>query len=274
MPPPARKRMSASQACGKAATPLCTTPQTSQNKHVVGARERRKSFDNDQAMAWRAALVASAAGARQLGENTARRSGDAAPPVRRAWPARALPAHPWPARRRRPAALPPAPGAAARTESPGRSARRSRGGRPPSPSLSIRSAMRSMPKRPSRSEKSAGWMLAEALPTRLSNSAAGALMKRKPRSVNSRGSTRRSVRLSMENRNPRSASAARLSCSIGPMARTALWVNSNTSDGRDRAVGLDEFQQLRKSRIGQGRARRDCRTGRSSRFLSNSRRTT
>ncbi len=35
----------------------------------------------------------------------------------------------------------------------------------------------------------------------------------------------------MEKRNPRSASAARLSCSIGPMARTALWVNSKTSEG-------------------------------------------
>src|SRR6202040_371648 len=70
-----------------------------------------------------------------------------------------------------------------------------------------------------------------ALPTRLSSKAAGALTKRKPRAVNSRGSIRRSTRLSMEKRKPRSANAARLSCSIGPMPRTAFWVNSNTSDG-------------------------------------------
>ena len=156
-----------------------------------------------------------------------------------------------------PATPPPAPGAAARTESPDRNGHRSREDRPRLDSLSIRSAMRSMPKRPSRSEKSAGWMLDVALPVRLSSNAAGTLMKRKPRAVNSRGSMRRSARLSMEKRNPRSARAPQGShARSAPCVRTASWVNSNTSDGAMRAVGLDEFEQLRKSGIGQRRRRK------------------
>ena len=40
------------------------------------------------------------------------------------------------------------------------------------------------------------------------------------------------------------------------MARTALWVNSNTRCRRDGAIGVHEFENLRKAEIGQGRRRK------------------
>ena len=50
----------------------------------------------------------------------------------------------------------------------------------------------------------------------------------------------------------------------GPALRRTLCVNSSTIDGRDRAVGLEEFQQLLEHRgVGERRSPRDCRTGRS-----------
>ena len=79
-------------------------------------------------------------------------------------------------------------------------------------------------------------------------------MKRKPRSVNSRGSMRRSMRLSIEKRKPRSASAARLSCSIGPMRANGALGELEHQRRRDRAIGVDQFEQLRKPGISQGRA--------------------
>ena len=88
----------------------------------------------------------------------------------------------------RPGAPRPAPGAAARTGSPGRSARRSRADRRPSFSFSIRSAIRSMPERASRSARSSGWMSLWAPAVLLSSSLAGTFRKRKPRSASSFGS--------------------------------------------------------------------------------------
>ena len=88
-----------------------------------------------------------------------------------------------------------------------------------------------MPTRANRSTKPAGWMSLLALPPRSSSRLAGTLMKRKPRLASARRSMRRSTRLSSENRKPRSASADRLSFSIDPAARIALWVNSSTIAG-------------------------------------------
>ena len=111
------------------------------------------------------------------------------------------------------------------------SARRNRAGRPRClRSRSSRRSGRCRSGRPDRRDRRGGCRWRGVAP-RLSRRLAGTLMKRKPRSARSRGSMRRSVTLSREKRKPRSASAARLSCSIGPMARTALCVSSSTSEG-------------------------------------------
>ena len=81
-------------------------------------------------------------------------------------------------------------------------------------------------------------------------------MKRKPRAASSRGSIRRSCRLSSEKRKPRSASAARTSCSIGPAARKRALGEFEHERRRDRAIGVEEVEQLLEYRgVGQGRFR-------------------
>ena len=144
-----------------------------------------------------------------------------------------------PARRARPRADGPrspaaprrAPGAAARTGSPARSARRNRAGRPPCPrSRSARRSGRCRSGRAGRRNPPDGCRR-PARRRGTSSSAAGTFTKRKPRSAISRGSMRRSATWSIEKRKPRSAMRARHSCSIGPMARIANCENSNTRYG-------------------------------------------
>ena len=84
-----------------------------------------------------------------------------------------------------------------------------------------------------------------ATPVRLSSRPAGTLTKRKPRSARSRGSMRRSVTLSSEKRKPRSASAARLSFSIGPICAQRRLGELEHQRRRDRAVRLQELDELR-----------------------------
>ena len=95
------------------------------------------------------------------------------------------------------------------------------------------------------------------MPLRLSRRLAGSLTKRKPRLASSRGSRRRSVTLSSEKRKPRSAQRRQALVLDRAGAAQAALREFEHQRGRDGAVGVEEFEQLREHRgVGQRRARK------------------